>query len=73
MAVFFLPAGTVAFWEAWVVLAIFCIPMAPSFPYWLKNDPELLERSLKTKESDATGRVANNQTMICKRWGDTPG
>ena len=55
--VFFLPAGTFAFWEAWVVLAILIIPMALGFAYWLKNDPELLERRSKTNEKEAEQKL----------------
>ncbi|MBN1992707.1 MAG: isoprenylcysteine carboxylmethyltransferase family protein [Anaerolineae bacterium] len=57
LAVFFLPAGTFAFWEAWVVLAILFIPMALGFSYWLKNDPELLERRSKTSEKEAEQKL----------------
>ncbi|MCI0520387.1 MAG: isoprenylcysteine carboxylmethyltransferase family protein [Chloroflexi bacterium] len=53
LAVFFLPAGDFAYWQAWVVLAILFIPMAASFVYWLKNDPDLLERRMKTGETQA--------------------
>ena len=53
LAVLFLPAGTFAFWEAWVVLAILVIPTALGFAYWLRNDPELLERRSKTGEKEA--------------------
>jgi protein-S-isoprenylcysteine O-methyltransferase Ste14 len=55
--VFFLPAGTFAFWEAWVVLAILFIPMVLGFTYWLKNDPELLERRSKTSEKEAEQKL----------------
>ena len=52
LAVYFLPAGTFAYWEAWVVLAILFIPMLFSFNFWLKKDPELLERRLKSGEKE---------------------
>ncbi len=47
---FFLPAGTLAYWEAWLYLAILFIPMAFMMVYLLKNDPELLERRLRLRE-----------------------
>ncbi|MEW5718530.1 MAG: isoprenylcysteine carboxylmethyltransferase family protein [Chloroflexota bacterium] len=53
LAVLFLPAGTWAFWEAWVVFAILFIPMALGLAFWLKNDPETLERRSKTEEKEA--------------------
>ena len=41
-ALLFLPAGTLAYWEAWLYLAILLIPMLCVFRYLLKNDPQLL-------------------------------
>jgi protein-S-isoprenylcysteine O-methyltransferase Ste14 len=52
IALFFLPAGTFAYWEAWVYLAILFIPMVFVFVYLLKTDPELLERRLRTREKE---------------------
>lgn len=52
-AMFFVPAGSPAYWEAWVYLAVLVIPMALTFIYLLKTDPALLERRLKTKEKEA--------------------
>lgn len=49
---FFLPAGTLAYWEAWLYLAILFIPMAFVMIYLLKNDPELLERRLRLREKE---------------------
>jgi protein-S-isoprenylcysteine O-methyltransferase Ste14 len=48
--VFFLPAGTLAYWHAWVYCGILFIPMLFVFVYLLRNDPALLERRLRTKE-----------------------
>jgi protein-S-isoprenylcysteine O-methyltransferase Ste14 len=47
---FFLPAGTFAYWEAWLYLAILLIPMMFVFSYLIKNDPELLERRMRMRE-----------------------
>jgi protein-S-isoprenylcysteine O-methyltransferase Ste14 len=57
MAVFFLPAGTFRFWEAWIVLAILVIPMVLGFFYWFKNDPALLARRSKTTEKEAEQKL----------------
>lgn len=46
----FLPAGTVFYWQAWVFLALFLIPMALIALYLFKCSPELLKRRLDTKE-----------------------
>lgn len=47
---FFLPAGTFNYWEAWVYCLCLFIPMAFIFTYLLINDPELLERRMKMRE-----------------------
>ena len=49
-AMFFLPAGTFAYWEAWGYLAVLFIPVFSVLNYLLKNDPELLERRMRMKE-----------------------
>jgi protein-S-isoprenylcysteine O-methyltransferase Ste14 len=50
---FFLPAGTLNYWQAWVFTAILIIPMLFVMSYFLKHDPEFLERRLKTRETEA--------------------
>lgn len=54
IAIFFLPAGTLAYWEAWNYIAILTIPMFFVLNYLLKHDPELLERRLRTREKEVT-------------------
>ena len=56
-AVFFLPAGTFAYWEAWVYLAILFIPMLFVVIYLLKNDRELLARRMKMREREAEQKL----------------
>ena len=55
-ALLFIPAGTLAYWEAWVYLAILLIPMFLAFRWLLKNDPELLERRMQMREREAAQR-----------------
>ncbi len=50
LCAFFLPAGTWAYWEAWVYLAILLIPVLLVLNYLLKNEPDLLERRMRTRE-----------------------
>jgi protein-S-isoprenylcysteine O-methyltransferase Ste14 len=57
LAMFFLPAGTFAYWEAWLYLAILLVPMLLVLAYLLKNDPELLVRRLKMREREAEQRL----------------
>ena len=54
---FFVPAGTIAYWEAWVVLAILVIPMGLGFIYWFRKDPGLLERRSKTSEKETEQKL----------------
>ena len=50
-AMFFNPAGTWDYWQAWVYLALLFIPMTFLSIYLLKNDPELLERRMLRRET----------------------
>jgi len=51
-ALFFLPAGTLNYWQAWVYMALLLVPMGLVLAYFLKKDPELLERRMRTKEKE---------------------
>jgi protein-S-isoprenylcysteine O-methyltransferase Ste14 len=46
----FLPAGSLRYWQGWAFMALWFLPMAIASPYFLKRDPELVERRLQTKE-----------------------
>lgn len=50
--IFFLPAGTFRYWQAWVYMAVLIIPMLSVMLYFLKHDPELLDRRLRTREKE---------------------
>jgi protein-S-isoprenylcysteine O-methyltransferase Ste14 len=50
LAVLLLPAGTLAYWEAWVYMAVLFVPMTLALVFLLKTDPEMLERRMRTKE-----------------------
>ncbi|MCG7851530.1 MAG: isoprenylcysteine carboxylmethyltransferase family protein, partial [Methanosarcinaceae archaeon] len=50
--VFFLPAGSIKFWEARAYMGVLFIPMIFVLIYLLKKDPELLERRMKMKEKE---------------------
>jgi len=49
---FFLPAGSLKYWQGWVYIGILVIPMLFVFRYLLRNDPELLERRMRHKEKE---------------------
>ena len=49
-AVFFLPAGTFDYWEAWVYIAVILVPAVFVVRYLIRHDPALLERRTRMKE-----------------------
>ncbi len=51
-AIIFIPAGTLAFWEGWLYLAVLLIPMFLVMAYMLKNTPDLLARRMKMRERE---------------------
>lgn len=50
----FLPAGTFNYWQVYVYNAVLIIPMIFVLLYFLKNDPEFLERRTRVKEKEKT-------------------
>ena len=48
---FFWPAGTFDYWQAWLWLAILFLPLMGMFLYLIKRDPALLERRVRTGET----------------------
>lgn len=53
MLVFFLPAGTIAYWQGWVYILTLFIPATSVMVYFLHHDPELLERRMRMREKQA--------------------
>ena len=51
-AMFFLPAGTLAYWEAWAWMGVLFVPMAGVLVYLVRKDPALLERRMRTREPE---------------------
>jgi len=50
IAMFFLPAGTFAYWEAWLFIAVLLTPAFGAMIYFLKNEPDLMARRLRMRE-----------------------
>ena len=59
---FFLPAGTIRYWEAWVYFGILFIPTFFISIYLFKNNPELLQRRMRTRERE------RRQRLIARLW-----
>jgi protein-S-isoprenylcysteine O-methyltransferase Ste14 len=57
MAMFFLSAGTLNYWQAWLYMAVLLIPMCLLLVYFQKKDPQLLERRLRAKEKEPEQKV----------------
>jgi protein-S-isoprenylcysteine O-methyltransferase Ste14 len=55
--IFFLPAGTFRFWQAWVYMAVLIIPMLSVMLYFMKHDPELLDRRLRVREKERSQKA----------------
>jgi len=53
-AVYFLAAGTLAYWQAWVYMGIVLVPMFFVMTYLLRNSPDLLARRLQMRERERT-------------------
>lgn len=51
VAVMFIPAGTLRFWQGWTFLTIWFVPSIAAFAYFYKHDPALVERRLRMKET----------------------
>src|SRR5260370_13870493 len=60
-AILFIPAGSLRYWQGWVFMAILFVPMPITSVYFLKRDPQLVERRLRTEE-----KITAQKTII--RW-----
>ena len=54
IAIVFLPAGTVRWWQGWAFLAVYIGFAVAAFLFFLKTDPQLVERRLPAKEQVRT-------------------
>jgi protein-S-isoprenylcysteine O-methyltransferase Ste14 len=57
MLIFFLPAGSFAYWQGWAYMAILFIPMLFVLNILLKNNPKLLERRMRMKEKESAQKI----------------
>jgi protein-S-isoprenylcysteine O-methyltransferase Ste14 len=76
----FLPAGTFAFWQAWVYLGLLFVPAAIVGAVLLVRDPQLLERRMRRREKEtAQKRIVAAASIVFiavylisgfdRRWG----
>src|SRR5216684_8516615 len=59
--ILFIPTGSLRYWQGWVFMAILFLPMPFTSVYFLKRDPQLVERRLRTDE-----KITAQKTII--RW-----
>ena len=52
-ALIFMPAGTLAYWQGWLLIGILFIPMFLAGLVMMKKSPELLRKRLNVKEQQA--------------------
>ena len=55
--IFFVPAGTLDYWEAWVYCAVLLVPFLFVLTYLLRKDPELLARRIRFREKESSQRI----------------
>lgn len=53
---FFLPAGSLYYWEAWVLMGVIFIPFTFVALWLVKHDPSLVERRMRYREKRAEER-----------------
>jgi protein-S-isoprenylcysteine O-methyltransferase Ste14 len=56
-AVLFLPAGSFRFWQAWIFLALFLLPMFFFSGYFYTRDQALMQRRLQSREKVSQQRI----------------
>ena len=66
-AVIFIPAGTLAYWEGWLYLAVLLIPMFFVMAYMLKKAPDLLARGSPV----ANGQIRSRRRRAPCSYGFT--
>lgn len=50
--IFFITAGSLRYWEAWLYLAVLFVMVSVVMAYFLKKDPKLIERRMRMKEKE---------------------
>jgi protein-S-isoprenylcysteine O-methyltransferase Ste14 len=61
---FFVPAGTLDYWQAWLYMAVLLVPMFFVVAYFLMKDPAFLERRLRTKEKEAAQGLVVKASLV---------
>ena len=55
--ILYLISGTLQYWQGWLYFAVLFFPLLLAMNYFLKTDPELLERRMKFREQEREQRA----------------
>lgn len=55
--ILFLPAGTINFWQGWILIGILFVPMFVAGLILMKKNPELLKKRLNAKEEEKEQKI----------------
>lgn len=53
----FLPAGTIYYWQAWILISVTFVPLIFFVTYMYHKDPKLLERRLNAREKEKEQKI----------------
>jgi protein-S-isoprenylcysteine O-methyltransferase Ste14 len=62
--IFFVPAGTTAYWQAGLFLAVTTLPVTYTMLYLWKHDPELLERRMRAREKEPAQKTIQKVAFV---------
>ena len=62
---FFLPAWSLKYWEGWLYILIIAVPVGVFGAYLFRNDPKLLERRMRTKETRKEQKLVIKLSALC--------
>ncbi|MGE5392073.1 MAG: methyltransferase family protein [Deltaproteobacteria bacterium] len=71
--VFFLPAGSFGFWQAWILWSIFSVLTLFITVYFVKKDRDLLSRRMQVKEKESSPAIIRVLSLLAMLTYVIPG
>ena len=71
IAILFLPAGTVRWWQGWAFLAAYVGFAVAAFLFFLKLDPQIVRRRFEAKEPVREQRQIIGFGAVCCWWASS--
>ena len=62
--IIYLLAGTLLYWQGWLYWAVIVLPMLVAVHYFLKHEPEMLERRMNLQEREKEQIVIVNAISL---------